>query len=189
MRLFVAAYPSAEARDDLAALLATLAIGQPAQPGQSLRLAPPGEWHLTLAFLGEVPDDAVPAAQGALAAAVRAAPVPAVRLAGGGRFGRGRFTVVWTGIGGDLKGLRELARAVRRQLKAARLPFDPKPFRPHLTLARPGARLPAQVLAADLAALSRYDGPSWTVGPVVLVRSHLGPKPLYERLGEWMPAS
>jgi len=182
-RLFVAAYPPPQARDDLAALVATLAIGQPAQPGRSLRLAPAQEWHLTLAFLGDVAEHAVPAAHRAVEAAVCAAAAPVVRLGGGGRFGRGKFTIVWTGVHGE--GLADLAKAVRRQLKAARLPFDPKPFRPHLTLARPADRLPAEALAADLAALKAYEGPKWTVETVALVRSHLGPKPVYERLGEW----
>jgi len=181
--LFVAAYPPERVRDDLAALVGTLAIGQPAEPGRSLRLAPVHEWHLTLAFLGEVSEEAVPDAHRAVESAARDAVPPVVRLAGGGRFGRGRFTIVWTAVRGE--GLADLARAVRRRLKAARLPFDPKPFRPHLTLARPGDRLPAEALAADLAALKAYEGPMWTVDSVALVRSHLGPKPVYDRLGEW----
>jgi RNA 2',3'-cyclic 3'-phosphodiesterase len=183
VRLFVAAYPPARVRDDLAALVTTLAIGQPAKPGRSLRLAPVEEWHLTLAFLGEVAEESVPAAHRAVESAVRDAVPPVVRLAGGGRFGRGKFTIVWTAVRGD--GLAPLAKAVRRQLKSARLPFDPKPFRPHLTLARPGDRLPAEALTADLATLKAYEGPMWTIDTVALMRSHLGPKPVYERLGEW----
>jgi 2'-5' RNA ligase len=171
VRLFVAVYPPAQARDDLLALVSGLAVAQPPQPGRSLRLAPPDEWHLTLAFLGEVPDEAAPAAGAAIDTAVRTVAAPEVRLAGGGRFGRGKFTVVWTGLRGDLTGLGDLANAIRRQLKAARLPFDPKPYRPHLTLARPADRLPAEALAADLAALRAYEGPTWAVGPVALVRS------------------
>jgi 2'-5' RNA ligase len=65
-------------------------------------------------------------------------------------------------------------------LKRARLPFDHKPFRPHVTLARPGDRLPDDVLARDLATLGGYEGPQWSVADVRLVRSYLGPEPVYE---------
>jgi 2'-5' RNA ligase len=90
---------------------------------------------------------------------------------------------VWVGLAGDLAGLRALAGAVRRELRGAGLPFDPKPLRPHLTIARPGERLPVADLAADLATLrSSYEGPEWTVEAVRLVRSRLGSQPVYERL-------
>jgi 2'-5' RNA ligase len=142
------------------------------------RLVPPERWHLTLAFLGEVPDDRLPAAVAALA---DAEPVT-LRLAGGGRFGRGRFTTLWTGVTGDVRALDALARTVRRALKRARLPYDRKPLKPHLTLARPGDRLSPEEIHADLTALAAYTGPDWTVGSIELVRSHQGPKPAYDHL-------
>jgi 2'-5' RNA ligase len=72
-----------------------------------------------------------------------------------------------------------LGSAVRRALRRARLPYDPKPFRPHLTLARPGDRVDVR---ADVAELTGYRGPEWPVEEIHLVRSHLGPKPTYDRL-------
>lgn len=104
----------------------------------------------------------------------------ALRLAGGGRFGRGRFTVLWVGLTGDVDRLERLGRAVRRELRRYRVPYDRKPLRPHLTLARPGDRLPAADLDADLAALGGYQGPMWTVDTIRLVRSRPGPSPVYE---------
>jgi 2'-5' RNA ligase len=92
---------------------------------------------------------------------------------------------VWAGVHGDLDGLRDLTGAVRRELRRAKLPYDGKPLRPHITLARPGDRLPPELIAADLAALAAYDGPQWTVDEVRLVRSHLGPKPRYEPVGRF----
>jgi 2'-5' RNA ligase len=67
-------------------------------------------------------------------------------------------------------------------LRRARLPVDRKPFRAHLTLARPGDRLTPAALAADLAALNTYRGPRWQLTDLRLVRSHLGPSPTYETL-------
>jgi 2'-5' RNA ligase len=191
-RLFIAIQPPPAVLDHLAAFTAGLGFVQ-----AGVRVTARHLWHVTLAFLGDVPEPLLPAAVRALdraAAAVREPPVPArragtraapaaappvVRLSGGGRFGRGRFTIVWAGVDGDLRPLR---RATVGALRRVRLPYDEQRYHPHLTLGRPGDRVPAAVVAADLAALAGYRGPSWTVGGLVLYRSHLGPKPVYEPL-------
>ncbi|WP_213454155.1 RNA 2',3'-cyclic phosphodiesterase [Rhizomonospora bruguierae] len=183
MRLFVAAYPPPEAVSDLSAAVGRLEIGQRAGAGVNVRLATPEKWHITLAFLGDVAEERLPDVDAALrvATAPPAAPVP-VRIAGGGRFGRGRFTIVWAGVQGDLV---PLAKAVRRQLKRSRIGYDPKPLKPHLTLARPGDRMPAEAVAADIAALNGYAGPQWSVEAIELVRSHQGPRPHYDHLATY----
>src|SRR4051812_25529687 len=115
MRLFVAAYPPAAACDDLAGRLAGLHVSHAAGRGVNTRLARRETWHVTLAFLGEVEDERAPRAAAALekaAEAWRAAP-PVLRLGGGGRFGRGKFTILWVGVGGDREGLVRLHRQVR----------------------------------------------------------------------------
>jgi RNA 2',3'-cyclic 3'-phosphodiesterase len=190
VRLFVAAYPSPEALVHFGSLVSTLAVGQPRGPGQSLRLVPPDRMHLTLVFLGDVPEDRLPAVKAAVATAVarwvggheRRARQPHIRIGGGGRFGRGRFTTLWAGLRGDLAALGDLVADVRRELRAAKLPFDVKPFRPHVTLARPGDRLSDADLAADLHALCQYQGPEWPLGSIDLVESHQGPNITYDRL-------
>jgi 2'-5' RNA ligase len=182
LRLFVAAYPPPVAVAHLRELVDGLALGRPQPPGRSLRLTKPDTWHVTLAFLGEVPDERAAAAVEALQA-TPLAPMK-VRIAGGGKFGRGRFTTVWAALDGDVEELRELARATQRTLRRARLRSDDKPFKPHLTLARPADRLPADALTRDLAVLKAYEGPQWTVGDVRLVRSYLGPEPRYETVAQ-----
>jgi 2'-5' RNA ligase len=180
VRLFVAAYPPAAVREDFARLVRDLGVGQPRPPGRSVRLAPADQWHITLAFLGDVPE----ARQGRVIQAVDAAAegcAPAtVRIAGGGTFGRGRFTVLWAGLRGEVDLLLAAGVAVRRELKRAKLTFDPKPLRAHVTVARPGDRISAEERATDLAALAAYEGPEWTVDEIRLMRSHLGPKPTYD---------
>lgn len=182
----MALYPPESALDHLAAAVRRLRLGVAAASGTNVRLTARPLWHVTLAFLGEVPDERAGDAQAALESAVadwRAGTGgPSLRLAGAGRFGRGRTTVLWVGMAGDLTAVEGLARQVRRALRRARLPFDRKPFRPHLTFARPGDRLPAADVAADLATLATYEGPTWRLDAVHLVRSHLGPTPVHERL-------
>jgi RNA 2',3'-cyclic 3'-phosphodiesterase len=182
VRLFVAAYPSAEALADLAETVSSLPMAAYAREHSvNARLADPALWHLTLSFLGEVPDDLLGAAIDAVSAAAAAVPAPdPMRLSGGGTFGRGRFTTAWVGLsGGELSAA---AATVRRALRRARLPYDRKPFRPHLTIARPGDRVPRPVLAESIASLDRYAGPRWTVGELCLVSSRLGPKPEHQVL-------
>lgn len=183
MRLFVAVYPPAEAIEHLAATVERLEVACAAQRGINARLAVHDLWHVTLAFIGDVPDQSVQAAATALDQALSTVEQPPVlRIAGGGRFGRGRFTILWTGLDGDVANLRTLTRTLRVQLRRVRIPFDDKPLRPHLTLARPGDRLPEEALRADLAVLGEYQGPQWTMRSVRLVRSYPGPRPWYETL-------
>jgi RNA 2',3'-cyclic 3'-phosphodiesterase len=182
VRLFVAVYPPATACDDLEAELAGLAVAKAAAEGVDTHLARREIWHVTLVFLGGVADERAPAAATAIEQAADGPPLK-LRLAGGGRFGRDRFTVLWAGVEGD--GLEVLAQRVRRELKKAKLPYDDRPFRAHLTVARPGDTLGPEAIEADRALLAAYRGPSWPVAEVRLMRSHLGPQPAYDRLGGW----
>jgi RNA 2',3'-cyclic 3'-phosphodiesterase len=175
LRLFLAIDPPAVALEHLGTFadgLGTVRSG--------VRVTARSLWHITLAFIGEVPDERLERAVAAVDRAASTAPGDTkARLAGGGRFGRGRFTILWAGVEGDLEPLR---RAAVRGLKSRRLPFDSARFHPHLTLARPGDKVPADVVDGDLTALSAYQGPQWTIDRIVLYRSHLGPKPWYEPL-------
>ncbi|MGA8113076.1 MAG: RNA 2',3'-cyclic phosphodiesterase [Actinocatenispora sp.] len=175
-RLFIAVRPPDSALAELAHLVDDLATAR-----AGARLTDRSRWHITVAFLGEVPESRVGDASAALtAAAERAVPVR-LRIAGGGRFGRGRFTVLWAGIAGeteqDLPAFGGMARAVRRELRRARLPYDEKPFRPHLTLARPGGKLDDPEIRADVETLRGSTGAPFTVDQLWLYRSRLGPDP------------
>ncbi|HEY2791391.1 MAG TPA: RNA 2',3'-cyclic phosphodiesterase [Micromonosporaceae bacterium] len=178
MRLFVAVYPSPEALDDLEHTVGALQMAR--LEGVNPRLTARPLWHVTLAFLGEVPEPKVPEAARALDRASESVPRPALRCAGGGRFGRGRFTLLWAGLAGDVEALTRVSRTVRRELRASRLRFDEKRFAPHLTIARPGDRVPVPMIAADLATLAAYRGPLWSPTAIELVASHLGPQPRHE---------
>jgi 2'-5' RNA ligase len=91
---------------------------------------------------------------------------------------------MWAGIGGEVDGLRRLARLLQKALRRTRLPVDDRPPRPHLTISRPGQRVPADEIAADVATLAGYEGPQWTAVSMQLMRSEIeqsptGPTPKY----------
>ena len=92
--------------------------------------------HVTLAFIGNVPEATLADATAAATEAAETTPAFQLRVAGLGQFPeRGRPHVVWLGFT-DPAPLIDLAERARRSLTARDVPFDAKPFRPHLTLAR-----------------------------------------------------
>ncbi|GAB4049860.1 RNA 2',3'-cyclic phosphodiesterase [Catellatospora paridis] len=171
-RLFIAVYPPAPAITDLSGLVSRLAFTRPHPEGLSLRPVPPEQWHVTVAFLGELDPAQLGATTAAMSgAAAETAHAPRLRLAGGGRFENGRAAAIWAGLHGDLDALHELADRLRTALTAARIPFDPRPYQPHLTLARPGDRLAADELRRIMDQLDAYAGPVWSAPALVLMRS------------------
>ena len=129
----------------------------------------PEQWHITLAFYGQVEDTRVPDLKGRLTRAVKRYPVMSLALAGAGRFDE---RTLWLGCSGDVTTLRTIARsvaAVGRRVGAASA-AETFRFRAHVTLAR--TRRPVD-LRPYVAALDTYRSRSWTVDAVSLVRSHL----------------
>jgi 2'-5' RNA ligase len=177
--LFVCVDPSQDAVEHLGAVVDTLAVARANVEGHSTRLTARDRWHITLAFLGDVRVDRVDRAAAALDRAWAEVKPAQVRFAGGGTFGRGRFAILWAGLAGDVAGLGATSQALRGELRRARLPFDAKPFRPHLTISRPGTRVDPADLAEDVTVLQAYEGPLWTVNEAHLVSSELGPRPVY----------
>ncbi|MGN9774604.1 RNA 2',3'-cyclic phosphodiesterase [Micromonospora sp. H33] len=190
MRLFAAVYPPPIVVEHLSAQVALLRVGAAAAGGINVRLADPAHTHVTVAFLGEVEADRLTAVESALGLAAEWSrdgreAAPRLRLGGGGKFGRGRFTVLWVDLRGEVEALTVLARLIRSRLRHGRLPYDERPFRPHLTIARPGDRVPAADVAADVEALHAYEGPEWPASELVLMRSNPGPRPTYDRVAAW----
>lgn len=148
------------------------------------RWGTPERWHVTLLFLGAVPEECVGPLVTAVAPAVAAAPAMALRLAGVGRFGSlRRPQVAWAGLDGDVGPLVELAGRLADAARGLRLPVEDRPFRPHLTLGRWSPRRPADGTLPDR--LAGYRGPVWPVTGVRLEESHLGPRPTYGTLSSW----
>ncbi|GGX63269.1 RNA 2',3'-cyclic phosphodiesterase [Streptomyces minutiscleroticus] len=185
MRLFAAVLPPPDVTDELAAAVAR-ARRLPGADG--LRWTGRPGWHLTLAFYGEVGEEAVAPLAERLARAARRTDPFELALRGGGAFG-GR--ALWTGVTGDVPALRLLAGRAEAAARRAGLPMEEhRRYRPHLTLARARGRDRAVDLAPFTAALDAFAGRSWTVRELSLVRSNLpgpgvpGEGPRYETFAE-----
>ncbi|MFN2626266.1 MAG: RNA 2',3'-cyclic phosphodiesterase, partial [Mycobacteriales bacterium] len=137
-------------------------------------------WHVTLAFLGDVAADAVPALTAALAARPLGSPLR-LRLHRGGAYPNTRRPrVFWAGVEDDADALAPLARAVGAAARTVVKSLDDRPFRGHITVAR--ARRPFHGGPAIVESLNAVVGPPFDATEVVLLRSHLGPTPRYEPL-------
>jgi 2'-5' RNA ligase len=184
MRLFVALVPPEEAVEDLDAFLDVRRSAAP------YRWADTTQFHLTLAFLGDVADWRVDELLERLAqAAGRRTPFD-LTIAGGGAFpDPSRAKVIWAGLecateSGRLE-LDRLAVGARTAAATSGIEVDGTRFRPHLTVARLG--FPEEV-SNWVRLLDAYRGPTWTASHITLVQSHLGQgprgKPRYDVLAE-----
>lgn len=156
VRLFAGVWPSDEVVDVLTGLR------RPSVPG--VRWTGAGQWHVTLAFLGEVTEDAVEEVAAALSAATARAAAPPEATVGPAVTVLSR-SVLCVPVGG----LDELAADVRAALADAGSHVEERPFAGHLTLARGrgGRPVPRSLAGEDVRA-------SWTVGEVRLVASTPG---------------
>ena len=145
---------------------------------QALRWTDVPDWHITLAFYGELEESKLPALTERLTrAAARHAPVE-LALTGAGRFGK---QALWVAVSGEILALRRVSRSVIAAGRRAGADVDDKlRFKAHVTLARGFRNRPAD-LRPYVSALADYSGPRWVGREVQLIQSHLGEgRPRYE---------
>lgn len=161
------------------------------KPGLKSKLSwtKPGNWHLTLKFLGDTPEEKLPEIEDALA---RVEFGPFAFQAGAGGFfpplagKRPRPRVMWVGCVKGWKESASLAAAVDKALTPLGYKPEKRPFSPHLTLARikwadadPWDRIVEE--------LKKFSWPELTVDRFELIKSELGPKgPTYTTLKEFL---
>ncbi len=133
MRLFIALEPEPDFRESLARTQELLKAA-----GVEGRYLVPSNLHLTLAFIGEWPEDPT----GILPAIDKPFSVTLSHL---GIFPEAK--VLWAGVKPSIA-LDDLARRVRHELDGAGIPYDPQPFSPHITLVRKPVFQDSRVLSA-----------------------------------------
>jgi len=169
-RAFVGAYPSPEAVEHLDEFLEVRRESGP------FRWTHTEHWHLTLAFFEDVPERSFEALVERLQVAVGKRKSLTAEIAGGGAFPHvGRAKVLWAGVDlDDAAELQKLATGCRAAGATAGAPPAGERFRPHLTLARINPPIEA---TKWVRLLDAYRGPSWSIGEIALVESHLGEGP------------
>ena len=170
MRMFVAAVPPAAALEDLEDFLSVR------REAGAFRWTVPEQWHVTLAFLAQVPDRAYDDLLERLARAARKRRTMRAAIVGGGAFPHvGRARVLWAGVEvDDAEELRRLATGCRAAASKAGIEVTGERFKPHVTLARVGRPVEATPWVRLLAG---YRGPEFAIEEISLIASHLGEGP------------
>ena len=145
---------------------------------EGLRPVRPEGVHLTLKFLGDVPESQIEGIGQAVSAAVAGQRQFEISTGGFGAFPNDRRPqVLWVGIEGRLEPLMRLQADVDAALGALGFQTETRPFHPHLTLARLDRRMPDHARRASLDALESTGlaaGMRIPVRLVSLVESILG---------------
>ncbi len=156
-----------------------LFVGIPFPPELKLRLSllcagiagarwvDPGNFHLTLRFIGEVGEDVAADIDDALSRL--RSPRFGLRLAGVGVFGGDKLRTLWVGAERTPE-LVQLRDKIEQALVRIGLPPEPRKFAPHVTLARLKNPRVAQ-LQDFLAAHAQYRAAPLPVGDFSLVAS------------------
>ncbi len=172
-RLFVAIDPPAEIREMLAPLCGGL-------PGS--KWTRPGQLHVTLRFLGAVPEDAVTG----IGARLRGTDFPAFDLVGRGFGVFPSFRsprVLWIGLS-PAAPLEALHDEIERRLEGAAAP-DERRLSPHLTIARLDGT-PPEAVRDWIGARARFETPPWNVKAFSLYASTLMPSgAIHRQLGSY----
>ncbi len=135
----------------------------------------PGNFHLTLKFLGDVQSETIGVVSEAIQKVV-AAQVPfSIAFGGVGAFPNfKRPRVLWVGIKqGDLI-VSRLAKSVNFALKQLGFPIDNR-FHPHLTLARIKTPMNLESLKDVMRQYDTIDGAGLNVNAITLMQSQLRP--------------
>ncbi len=138
---------------------------------EGARIVAPENLHLTLKFLGEIPETDLPRLlRAALPRTVKIEPFE-IEIGGLGTFPSARAArVVWVGVSEGAPQLARLARQLESAASRVGVARDHRPYRGHLTLAR--LRSPGRVQLDELGSTGNAVVP---VREVVLYRSDLSP--------------
>jgi 2'-5' RNA ligase len=164
VRLFVAVWPPPSVTARLAAI-------DRHGPEEGVRWTREDQWHVTLRFLGEVPDHEVVLLTDALVSAASLLSPVVVEVASAlSSFGRRVLHLPAAGLERWATAVGEATAAVGSS------PIEDRPFHGHVTVARarPRDARAARVLAGLAGRAVPPGASSWTATELALVRSELG---------------
>lgn len=181
VRTFIGVDVGEDIRDNAMALQQALA-----RTGAAVNWTPPGNFHLTLLFLGEVDDRDLPAVCRIVAGAAATEPPFTVRVSGVGAFPAVRRPkVLWAGVTEGAAELVRLHDAMEQPLlDLGCYRREDRAYTPHLTLGRVKSDEEGNKLAPELPKHLAWSGGQVNVTEVVLFSSELrraGPE--YTALG------
>ncbi len=179
MRLFFAI----ELPRDVQAILGRL---RPNYDNRDYRWVDPSLLHLTLAFLGEQPEERLNVLKQIGSSAAVESRTARLHLGEAGSFGSRRAPrVLWADLAGDLEALLSLQTRLEAGLRQADFPVEERAFRPHITLGRRRETAHGGAPQGWPPTLEAGDG-AFTMDKLTLFQSRLSPRgPTYFPLSEF----
>jgi 2'-5' RNA ligase len=133
--------------------------------------------HLTLKFLGDIPESQVEDLGSAMQRAGSGFGIVDLAAQGMGVFpGIKRPRVLWLGIGGEIERLAQLHGRLDAELEQIGIAREKRPFRGHLTLARAKGAVNARLLLDAMQTQGTYEAKPFQAQQMVLYQSDLRPK-------------
>ena len=175
LRLFAALDPPGPVRRKLAGLQDELRRSA-GHRADLLRWIPADRLHVTLQFLGAVPEERAGAVREAMQGAAAGSRPLGLEVRGAGGFPSSRRSrVVWLGLQGDREELAALAADLGRRLAPLGFPPQERPLTPHFTIgrSRDGRGVPG--LGGAIAGAATAKAIRWRADELSLLRSHLSP--------------
>ena len=170
VRTFIAVDLPREAKTQIADI-----IGELRPLGSAVRWVRPEGLHLTLKFLGEIPEEQLTTVYSAVEQGVAGIASFSFDMAELGGFPNlSRHRVIWVGVRSGTESLKRLHQWIEPQLAQCGFPRDKRSFSPHLTIGR--VKTP-RGLQPILDRLSTVTYRSWEipVSAVKVMRSQLKP--------------
>ena len=169
MRLFVALEIPSAVREKLAALIEALRAVSP-----QTRWVRPENLHVTLKFIGEVPEEKLAGIRAALAG-IRSDQPCTLDFRGLGFFPNEKQPrVLWVGVEAS-PNLKTLAADIELAMEPLGIPREQRPFSPHLTLSRFERTRPLEKLRAAIQENAARDFGSLRTSKFHLIESKLKP--------------
>jgi RNA 2',3'-cyclic 3'-phosphodiesterase len=152
--------------------------------GIRLRWVHPENIHLTLRFLGDVPEKDIPGLGQAMGEAATGVSPFSLKVKGVGVFpGMSRPSVVFMGLEGEKDRLAAFYRTLSECLVRRGIPLEKRPFQGHLTIGRVKDRIDSERFARGLASCAKLSTEIFPVDALTLFKSDLMPKgPVYTPL-------
>ena len=158
------------------------------QAGIRLRWVQPGNMHLTLKFLGDIPAEGCSEIEAAIDAATDGFKPLNLHLKGLGVFpGIKNARVLWTGLGGEVSALLNFQRLLDNHLADRGFPIEKRSFKAHLTLGRVNQKIDPRHLLDAIRTCGDFEPENFSTHRIVLFKSDLKPTgavytPLYSKV-------
>lgn len=183
MRTFIAFNFSPEINEKIAEIIKYL---KTQTPDNALKWVAPQNLHMTIKFLGEVPEENIQKVKDIISASLKGISAFEIAVEGMGMYpNTHQPRVIWLGIKGS-EPLRNIHKTLDSALQTAAIPPDKRGLSPHLTIARIRRntdKLTVQGIGKTLSQFKIDFLGKCTINEIVLYQSVLTPKgPIYTSL-------